>query len=223
MRLRQPHLQRHHARLRAEAEDDEECRGRQGLRIAGELSAAGNKREIIALGGEKEEAQQRQRRAEGRVPEVGEACPPGLLGAVMQHQRHGAEGHELKAHVERLGVCRKGEGDEGRVGQQEEAEELAFLPLVLHVAEGVELDKAPDKADQGDEEEPQPVRGEGQRQGVAQVQKGKFARKFGQLAEEGRGDSEDRSRDHAYDRELLSLRAVRLAEDQHRADHGEQE
>ena len=74
--LGQPHLQRHHTGLRAEAQDNQKRGNEQGLLIADELSAVEGEAQIIALGGEHEEAQQRKRRAEGGVAEVGKACAP---------------------------------------------------------------------------------------------------------------------------------------------------
>ena len=223
MRLGQPHLQRHHARLGPEAEDNEKRRREQNFRITDQPRPAGGEAEVVALRAQQEKAHQRHQRAERRVAEVLERRHAGLFRPVVQHQRHGREGHELKAHVEGHGVFRKGQGDQGGVGQQEEAEELSLVPLVLHVAEGVKLDKAPDEGHQRDEKQAQPVRAEAESQRVVQMQKRDFARKLPQHTEEGRADGEERRADHRRGGQAAQLFVVLHAEDDQRADDGRQE
>ena len=216
MGLRQPHLQGHHAGLRAEAEDDEKGRRKQRLFIADKLPALCEECEVVPLGSQEEEAQQRERRAERGVAEIGKARPARLLRPVVQHEGHGAEGHELKAHVERHGVCRERKADEGCVGQQEKAEELRLLPLVLHIAEGVKLHKEPDEAHEEHEEKAQiiPVKMQGER--VTQAQERDIP------GEEGRRRGDKRRR-NGRDTEPAALGSVLRPEDKDRAGSGDQD
>ena len=223
MRLGQPHLQRHHARLGSKAEDDEKRRRKQDLRITDQPSPAGSEGEVVALRAQQEKAHQRHQCAERGVAEVLKRRHAGLFRPVVQHQRHGREGHELKAHVEGHGVFRKGQGNQGGVGQQEEAEELPLVPLVLHVAEGVKLDKAPDEGHQRDEKQAQPVRAEAEGQRIVQMQERDFTRKLPQHTEESRADGEDRRTDHRRGGKAVPLFVVLHAEDDQRADDGRQE
>ena len=90
----------------------------------------------------------------------------------MQNQRHGEEGHQFKAHVHGHGICSQSQCNERRVGQHEEAEETVLPAFMGHVAKGVELDKAPDKADQNDEENAQAVSGKAEAQRGAYMHEG---------------------------------------------------
>ena len=218
MSLGQPHLQRHKARLGTKSQNNEETGDQQDIFVSHKLNAACGELKAACVQAEEEEAHERKGRTQSGVAQILNGCLSGYLGAVVQHQRHGEEGHKLKAHVHGHGICSHGQCNERGISQHEEAEEAVLAALMGHVAKGVELDKAPDKADQYHEEKAQPVGRKAQGESIADVQEGEY------LAAvcEGCSNSHKGADDEQHCRDKAALFIVLDYKQVYGAQHGQQ-
>ena len=102
VRRRQPAVHREHARLGAEADDDQERNQQQSARRARRgLHAAWHERHRSEIVAEEEDAQQTEHRAEDGVHEVLDARGDRLRRALVNDHRHGQQCHQLVEHIQR--------------------------------------------------------------------------------------------------------------------------
>ena len=129
MRERQPGMQRHHAGLRAGA-DERKHQHQRGQR-RGWVRRAHRIEGVVAVGaGEQAEGEQQRQRAEARHQQIDVARPQIFALPVMRdHQRPGGERHEFPRHQEAEGVVSQhDEIHAGEISRIERQHALRALP-----------------------------------------------------------------------------------------------
>jgi hypothetical protein len=110
--------------------------------------AAGREGQRLRVRGNRENAQQHQRRADDGVNQVLNACRDRFLAAGVHHQRHGQQRHGFVEHVEGDQTPGHAQPHQHAQRQQIQAVETLFMPLVRHVVKRVEPRRRPDERHQ---------------------------------------------------------------------------
>ena len=113
--------------------------GVTATRVANRLRverAAGDEAQRQAVARIEEDEAKPQKRARDGIKQIFQRCADGLVGAVMQHERHGQQRGHLEEQIHRDQIFREAHAHERRLRKQEEAEE-ALVPL-LQIAEGID-------------------------------------------------------------------------------------
>ena len=201
----QPAVEGEDRRLDAEAEECQDEDRHKLLFVARNLvhvqNAAVGEGEGVGVAAEVHEADEHQRRAGHGVEDVLFARAPRLVVHLVHDEREGHQGHELIAEVEGEEICRVGDARHDAEGDDKEAEEEVFPPLVRHVGEGVERGHGPEHADDAAEDQRNAVGPEGDREHGAEVGdmhrhavRAVDRRKQGRAEDENGVDAHDRDR-----------------------------
>ena len=189
----QPAVHGEHTGLGAKADhrDEQHPQKQRALRGHGirRERAAGNEQGGHRVGGKEEDAQQTHHRARDGVQQVFHARRHGFLGQAVQNQRHGQEGHQLKAQVHRHQRTREAQPQKRAQGEQVEGVEPPLRALVGHVAEAERAGEQPHAAHQDAEQPRQAVGGRHHRQVLGDGKQGQAA-----IAGQAQGHGEQKAR-----------------------------
>ena len=143
----QPGMQREHTGFDAEAQDHGEgyhqhqgfiaCHGTH-VQIAARQEGQGIGKPV-----QEEQTEQHHIRTEQGVEQVLQATLDGILGTIVENQRHRQQGHQFVEQVEGHQVAGEGQGMENAEDHHIETEEPFFLLLVLHILKGIEAGDEP--------------------------------------------------------------------------------
>ena len=146
--LGQPPASGEHGRLDAEAEEAQQIKHIGQILLPVGITVqqpAECKIDRHAVGYEEEHRGEGERRAAERENEIGLGRAGGLLGARVQHERHGAKREQLIEAVHREQIARQRHAERRAVGHREEGEEAALARVVLQIGEGIEHGQRPER------------------------------------------------------------------------------
>ena len=166
----QPVVHGEQACLCAKAQHHEEHRQQLQPRVLpGNEGAAWGKVQGGGIGVEYHDAEQHEEGPADGVVEVLHSAGNGVVGQLMEHQRHGAETGELVKDVHRYEVCRQSRPQQHPLRQKEEHIKPCLILGVTHVLHGVDEGQQPCHRRQGGEHGGHAVQLHGDGQGLRQM------------------------------------------------------
>ena len=140
------------ARLCTETQHHEEHRQQLQPRVLpGNEGAAWGEVQSGGIGVEYHDTEQHEEGTADGVVEVLHSAGHGVVGQLMEHQRHGAETGEFVKDVHRYEVCRQSRPQQHSLRQKEEHIKPCLILGVTHVLHGVDEGQQPCHRRQGGE------------------------------------------------------------------------